>query len=842
MRKHTRDQLLNIIPTIWEGVEYALKANNEVAAILFNDCYDAIEMISNLLEEGLSEEKYNDYKIFLNSFKSDLEKLSNGSLNEDNNESFRQQLFSNLNFIQSSLINEAEVKLEIVFMPYSASMWDCMESIWRAATQDQNCECYVVPIPYYERTSSLGLGDFHYEGQELPKYVPIVDYQTYDIRVRKPDVIYIHNPYDGNNRVTSVDPQFYSNELKKHTEMLVYVPYYVSNGTIPEGHALSPALQYVDKIIVQSEDIRNKYSEFISPEKLIALGSPKIDRVLNYEKGKSDIPKEWKKVVGDKKILLFNTSLTGLLKYGSVFIDKLKYVFEKLSTRNDIVILWRPHPLSEQTISSMRPQLLRDYYQIEHEFKTKNIGIFDQTPDIERAISISDAYYGDGTSSVIHMYGITGKSIMEQDINIVREPDEEELHSVWFSCGEFDGDYAWLVCGEFNGLFKVNTQTGTTEKMFEIPEEKRDGIYLYGNILKFEDKLILVPVNGKELAVFDLSTERFNKIPIKKINGDKIESYLHATRYKNYIFVTPFNSHSILRYDIKTGECKYYTSWYDKLIPYIKSENKPIFANGICVKENLLLMALAQDNLVMEFDMESGNTKFHTVGKKGNNYWNMTYDGKDYWLIQNENKNAESIVKWNYETKTTTEYFDFPSGFVGEQNNFNEIVFCGDYLLVFPRFANMILKIDIKTGMISEFESRLGYNEGERNSSYNNLKCNYYFAKRYSDNYVLAMSMSNNSLIKIDINTEKVLSMNPESDNETHSYISFENYKFLNGDVNNFHFSESKFLTLNKFLDYITSNKSKLNMQQINAYRKVFNNSDGTSGEKTHRYIIENLL
>ena len=46
----------------------------------------------------------------------------------------------------------------------------------------------------------------------LPEYVDITSWQNYDLKIRKPDVIFIHNPYDDANHVTSVDPSFYSRE------------------------------------------------------------------------------------------------------------------------------------------------------------------------------------------------------------------------------------------------------------------------------------------------------------------------------------------------------------------------------------------------------------------------------------------------------------------------------------------------------------------------------------------------------------------------------------------------------------------------------------------------------
>lgn len=48
-------------------------------------------------------------------------------------------------------IKHMPVKLEVVFLPYNVSMWDSLESIWKAADEDPNCDACVIPIPYYDK-------------------------------------------------------------------------------------------------------------------------------------------------------------------------------------------------------------------------------------------------------------------------------------------------------------------------------------------------------------------------------------------------------------------------------------------------------------------------------------------------------------------------------------------------------------------------------------------------------------------------------------------------------------------------------------------------------------------
>lgn len=83
------------------------------------------------------------------------------------------------------------------------------------------------------------------------------------------------------------------------------------------------------------------------------------------------------------------------------------------------MLLWRPHPLIQATIESMRPGLWKEYKELVSKYRQEGWGIYDDSPDVDRAVVISDAYYGDGSSSVVQLYRKTGKTFMIQDVECV---------------------------------------------------------------------------------------------------------------------------------------------------------------------------------------------------------------------------------------------------------------------------------------------------------------------------------------------------------------------------------------------------------------------------------------
>ena len=199
----------------------------------------------------------------------------------------------------------------------------------------------------------------------------------------------------------------------------------------------NPALIYADKIIVQSEKMRQIYvnvlTEFTKTTsadraywdgKILGLGSPKVDKVLSTRAENVEVPKEWLKVIEKpdgswKKIIFYNTSVTGLLRNSERMLEKMRYVFGVFRENADeVALLWRPHPLIRATIEAMRPQLWEEYAEMVKEYREAGWGIYDDTPDMDRAIALCDAYYGDH-SSLVRLCREAGKPVMIQDVGIL---------------------------------------------------------------------------------------------------------------------------------------------------------------------------------------------------------------------------------------------------------------------------------------------------------------------------------------------------------------------------------------------------------------------------------------
>ena len=453
MERYKKKDMLQAVDTLLKANDTIVKtavSNPQGAAEALVQCQESAIVLGTYIDT--LDEKFAPLVHTLEEYCENIYQMSEGLSDENLCRKISKKIQKQLTGLQNGIKYELpDDKKEVVFLPYKASMWDSLESVWKAADADPNCDAYVIPIPYFDKNPDGSFREEHYEGGQYPAYVPITRYDAYDLELRHPDVIYIHNPYDECNHVTSVHPYFYSKNLRNYTDKLVYIPYFILGEIEPNNQAMidgmkhfcfTPGTIYADRVVVQSENMRQVYiNEYLKAakemglpgehvdrkfleKKFLGTGSPKIDKVLNTRKEDLEIPAEWLKVIEKpdgswKKIVFYNTSVSALLHSDEKMLRKMESVFGIFKENKDeVALLWRPHPLIQATIESMRPKLWEGYKEIRDRYIEEGWGIYDDSAELDRAVAISDAYYGD-MSSVVQLYKKAGKASMIQDVEYV---------------------------------------------------------------------------------------------------------------------------------------------------------------------------------------------------------------------------------------------------------------------------------------------------------------------------------------------------------------------------------------------------------------------------------------
>ena len=178
MKQCKKKDILSLVKTMTEANDSVIKvlpAPPEKVTDVFVQCQDAALQIGTYLE--IFGETYRSLVLMLEDYCEKIYQMSISTWDEYGCRKQAKKIRKLLFELQECICRELpEDKKEAVFLPYKASMWDSLESIWKTVDEDENTDAYVIPIPYYDKNPDGSFREEHYEGDLYPNYVPITRY------------------------------------------------------------------------------------------------------------------------------------------------------------------------------------------------------------------------------------------------------------------------------------------------------------------------------------------------------------------------------------------------------------------------------------------------------------------------------------------------------------------------------------------------------------------------------------------------------------------------------------------------------------------------------------------
>ena len=738
-------------------------------------------------------------------------------------------------------IKRMPVKLEAVFLPYKVSMWDSLESVWMAADEDPNCDAYVIPIPYFDKNKDDSLGTEHYEGDRYPDYVPITYYADYDFATRHPDMIFIHNPYDQYNNVTSVHPFYYSKNLKKFTDCLVYIPYYCTSGSMSEAQSRLISYYYVDYIIIQSEKYRKFFDPDLPQEKLLPMGSPKFDKVIRLCNDPPEPPVEWKEKMAGKKVYFYNTSIAGMLANTEVFLKKMAYVFVCFAKSENACLLWRPHPLLESTFDSMRAEYRPIYERLKQYFFENGIGIYDDTPEIEPVIALCDAYVGDSGTSVTSLFGVAGKPLFILNNYIDSVPGEDDWRGEIIKGFWTYDDHRWMIT-QGNKLYFSSHNDFKYEYYCDLSNYANGNYYL--KVISIQGKDYVCPAYAQNILV--VKEGRVEKKIELEHRIEKQGAFYNATGCDHYLFLIPNFYPAIVRYNTLNEEIQYITDHIEVFTDSTQGERR---VGGFCVHNGYLYVASPVNNRVLKIHAETGDTQvLSTDAENSCGCFVLVSDGTDLWFLPYE---GYTITRWNPDSGEVHEYRIHIEGFkckhptLGyecEKVPSGYPAFHGKYVYFTPYWGNKYLCLNKDTGEVTEWIPPFDQPEKIETGYYLSDSKAYFLDStdnlEYGEHYLFSCY------------DRKLYKINLETGGCSEIQIGFREQELQNSESGFWEISdwmqyacnENAFNSLSDFLeDKITGSPFDRD-RAIRAFAKIAANADGTSGDKIYEFMHGKLL
>lgn len=328
-------------------------------------------------------------------------------------------------------------KKMVVFMPFKAKYWNMMAGLWKEYERSREYTLIAIPAPYYYKNIDGTVEKFN-DDKQYPEYVKIVSPENFDFDNEYVEKIIIQNPYDSYNATTTVHPQFYAKKLAMCTKELIYIPYFETEEINPsdmrayvsmDSYVTMPGVVYSDRVIVQSEGIKELYvkklSEYFGEEtrdiwntKIIGNGKHYIE-MENSDSKYDDIPEKWKGYIKKsdgsyKKVILYFICTNDVLENGHRVFDKIKKSMDTFLEYEDSVV---PLMIFESNIDEIlqmeNPELLEDYNEIKMNFTQYIVN----ENELDKAMNLCDAFYGDAGSEA-QLCRNSGKPVMIQNVEI----------------------------------------------------------------------------------------------------------------------------------------------------------------------------------------------------------------------------------------------------------------------------------------------------------------------------------------------------------------------------------------------------------------------------------------
>ena len=199
MRRYLKNRCLEMLSVLEEAhdeiTNFIENKRIDEAAELLRQCQEGAIGIGHIIEnsEGEGTEEVGALERYCELVYQVFEAILQGG--EVNTKQTDKKFKKFINLLSNGIKNRIPTQTEVLFLPYKASMWDSLESVWKKMDEDPDVSAIVIPIPYYDKNPDGSVREMHYEIDDFPSSVPVLDYRYYDIEARHPEAIYIHNPY-----------------------------------------------------------------------------------------------------------------------------------------------------------------------------------------------------------------------------------------------------------------------------------------------------------------------------------------------------------------------------------------------------------------------------------------------------------------------------------------------------------------------------------------------------------------------------------------------------------------------------------------------------------------------
>lgn len=355
------------------------------------------------------------------------------------------------------------------------------------------------------------------------------------------------------------------------------------------------------------------------------------------------------------------------------------------------------------TIESMRPELRDAYYEIVERYRKEYWGIYDDTIEMERAVILSDGYYGDG-SSVLQLYQKTDKPIMLQTIHSMQNKNNQIAFA---DIVKYKGEW-WFFSAKSNLICRMDKKTLKVVPVVAVPTEWKR--VEYRDMYIYRDKIFLIPFSTPQIIIYDILEDAIRKINVPIEKSWRGNPFSEGILIENRLYLLPQALNKLIYVDVVNESVK-------EAIEKIEDKNNPsdvYFSDGyINYNTCELLMGKTLKNEFVCTNLTGSKKKTYAINDIVSDGWGHIIESKNgTWYVP---YTADRIFFVEREGQVMHEFTNFPQGYIVEKCSFIKSFVHKDKLYLIPKSSNLMIVIDEKGNMYAPIKSE---EKWDKNSYY----------------------------------------------------------------------------------------------------------------------------
>ncbi|MCR5106602.1 MAG: LicD family protein [Lachnospiraceae bacterium] len=344
-----------------------------------------------------------------------------------------------LDKVSESVRENITDRKEILFLPLGYKEWKTLEPYYENLIKDGDNEAdiFVVPLPLMKKsfTGKVSMSDEEIKRsvgiEGYPENIDYTDWFAYDPALHCPDEVYVQDVYDGANPFLTIPSAFYIRNLQKYAEKIIYIPIGdtsefdsrdINDIYNMKHYVTAPGVIYSDKVLVQSENIKEQYINVLTEfagEDTRSLWQERIGLKEDYLSAGGVRDNEDTSSSGDpsrssKKKLLFCIGANELSENEDVLFDALTERFGILDAEGDgISVTIVLYPGNRESWREINDTLSEQIFELIDRFvaggKCEELKLIPSEAD--KTVSGFDAYYG-SSSPLVPAFIMQKKPVM----------------------------------------------------------------------------------------------------------------------------------------------------------------------------------------------------------------------------------------------------------------------------------------------------------------------------------------------------------------------------------------------------------------------------------------------